>query len=811
MKKLALSCLFLFIAHFLIAQTAPPGNLSGSDLRDWYKANWYDSKHLSLGYKDARIQMYGTIDNIGGKVTCVYTGYQQNGDNVSYLNPINAEHTVPQSFFNKSGIPRADIHHLYPTHQEANSARGSFPFAELTAANTNKWYYVNGNTYIPGVSAPANVDASSKLNTGSSFEPPEAHKGNLARSIFYFYTMYPTIAGSIGSVGDINTLYQWHLDDPVDDAERARNVAVETAQGNRNPYIDYPATVSLAWIFTAPTPSVQFKTATGTQTEGASANVTYSIEVEFLPAPTGTVTVEAQLDASGTNAQIADYSFSTQVLTFNASTTTQTVNVTVKNDSDTELDETVRLKLVNISSGDIGNNSTHTLTIKDNPPVIPTIQFSQASGTKQEGSGSDVIYTVPVTISPAPLANVTVDVQLDAGSTTAQATDYAFTNTTLTFSPSNTTQNVSVTVKSDNDGEANELVGLKLLNNVSGTALGSNTAHTLTIQDNPPANTPIISFDAATGTKQEDENNEVTYSGQLTISPAPAGTVTVQLVTDNNGTTAQSADYGFTSTLLTFSPSQTTQSFQVTVKADGGSNESDEQIKFILNALSGTASVGGNSTHILTIKDAEKTVTPSVSFAQVSSTIAENATTDLEYNVVVQISPVPATTYQVEVLIDADKTTATLNEDYAMTPVVLTFSPTKTMNNVPVRIKADTKVESDEQIYLKLANPSAGLNLGTNTTYTLIIKDATPTGLQNVQIPGIKIYPNVTDNYVNIDNTKGVQYQLEVYDMQGRFCMQKRVSTSTYQMSVAKLPAGWYFFQISNGKQHMVRRVAVMR
>ena len=812
MKRLPITLLLVLLGQFVFAQSAPPNNLSGSDLRNWYKTNWYDGKHSSIGYDNARRQMYGTIDIKNGKVTCVYTGYQQNGASVTFLDPINAEHTVPQSFFNKSSIPRSDIHHLFPTHKDVNSARGSLPFAELTDAQTNTWYYINGNTYTSNGAAPANANLASKRNTNSSFEPPTAHKGNLARAVFYFYTMYPTIAGNISSVGNINTLYQWHLEDPVDDDERARNAAIETAQGNRNPYIDYPATLALAWGFSSPTPAFAFKTTTGNQTEGSNGTVTYNVEVEISPAPTGTVTVAVQLDAAGTNAQSADYSFTNQTLTFDAANTLRTVSITVNNDNEVESDEMVRLKLANASSGtNIGTNSTHTLTIKDNPPVSPAIQFTQLTGSKQEGSSGDVTYTAEVSVNPAPTSTITVEVQLDATNTTAQNVDYGFTNQTLTFNSGVTSQTVNITVKNDNEAETDEKVALKLLNNSAGTLLGSNTTHTLTIKDNPPVNTPVISFDNLTGSIEEDTDNELTYSTQISISPAPTSTVTVDVQIDNAGTTAQSADYTFSTTTLTFSPSQTTQTLEVKIAADGAGNENDETIRFGLSNLTGTASVGTNSTHTLTIKDAQSVPNPTVQFSKASGTINESSGTELVYQTEIRLSTVPTQNYTVEVSVDPDNTMATLNEDYTFTPLVLTFSPTKTSHIVSINIKPDTKTEGDEQIQLKLSNPSSGLDLGATPTHTLVIKDANPTGLQNAQISGIEVFPNITDTYVNITNGRGLQYSLTVFDIRGRAFIQKQVNSSTYQMSVQSLSAGWYFLQISNGKQVMVRRIAVMR
>jgi endonuclease I len=39
----------------------------------------------------------------------------------------------------------------------------------------------------------------------------------------------------------------WHVIDPPDDWERHRNDLTEAVQGKRNPYIDHPELVCLAW------------------------------------------------------------------------------------------------------------------------------------------------------------------------------------------------------------------------------------------------------------------------------------------------------------------------------------------------------------------------------------------------------------------------------------------------------------------------------------------------------------------------------------------------------------------------------------
>jgi len=229
----------------LFAQTAP-SDLNGQQLRTWLKTNYYSSKHNTLGYTSARRYLYNYIDNHNNKITCVYSGYEVSwtyGGTGTNPAPINCEHSIPQSYFNSNEPMKSDLHHLYPTYQNWNSTRSNHPFAEIDDNSTQKWMYLTqSQTSIPQ----NNIDLYSEY-ASSTFEPREDHKGNLARAIFYFYTMYPTEAGNMSQLGDINTFYQWHLDDPVDNTEINRNNKVEQYQGDRNPYIDYPELVARAW------------------------------------------------------------------------------------------------------------------------------------------------------------------------------------------------------------------------------------------------------------------------------------------------------------------------------------------------------------------------------------------------------------------------------------------------------------------------------------------------------------------------------------------------------------------------------------
>lgn len=182
------------------------------------KLNQLVSNHKNLGYTGARKVMFSRLDNENGFVTCVYTGRKVKTDDIPDAGGsqnMNTEHTWPKSLGAGSEPAKADLFHLYPTDTFANSKRSSYPFGNVSQAI---W-----------------EEGGSKFD-GDTFMPRADHRGNVARSMFYFCVHY---GKSLDSHQE-NALRQWHRDDPVDAAERERNEGICQYQGNRNPFIDKP-------------------------------------------------------------------------------------------------------------------------------------------------------------------------------------------------------------------------------------------------------------------------------------------------------------------------------------------------------------------------------------------------------------------------------------------------------------------------------------------------------------------------------------------------------------------------------------------
>ncbi len=202
-------------------------------------------KHITLGYTTARRYLFGYLhlkqsENSALYIKDVYcdrefTNYDFGGSGLGYMqipnsNIMNCEHTWPQSKFNSRlsiNTQKSDLHHLFPTDSKSNSVRGNHPFSD-----------VEGRTVH-------NKCGSSSIGESSygeyAFEPPPHHKGNVARALFYFSIRYNI------EIPDNQEYFLklWNTLDPVDEEELIRNQQILEIQGNRNPFIDFPALSNL--------------------------------------------------------------------------------------------------------------------------------------------------------------------------------------------------------------------------------------------------------------------------------------------------------------------------------------------------------------------------------------------------------------------------------------------------------------------------------------------------------------------------------------------------------------------------------------
>lgn len=248
-RKAVAALSLVWVAGGACAQPDAPQNLYLGELRAWLRTNWYLGEFDDLGYNGARSQMFSYTDEQDGLIHGVYTHFTQPAAFTTFLDPINTEHIIPQSFFGGISPMKSDLFNLQPAHGSANSARGNSMYGEVPDA-TAQWYGITGGgAYVTQGAIPVDADNWSE-RSGALWEPRESVKGDLARMAFYFYTVYPTEAGMLSGLADPETLLAWHESDPVDAAELERNNRIEAVQGNRNFFVDHPEWVQPAWFYT---------------------------------------------------------------------------------------------------------------------------------------------------------------------------------------------------------------------------------------------------------------------------------------------------------------------------------------------------------------------------------------------------------------------------------------------------------------------------------------------------------------------------------------------------------------------------------
>jgi len=157
----------------------------------------------------------------------------------------NREHVWPKSHGNfgtsMTKVAGTDLHSLRPVDNTVNSARSDKDFGNAT------------NSHWECIECDSSTDY---------WEPSNETKGDAARSVFYMDVRYngfenePHLSlvngttqpsSDTGFLGDLCTLYHWHITDPVSIEEIERNNEIYQIQGNRNPFIDNENFVKKIW------------------------------------------------------------------------------------------------------------------------------------------------------------------------------------------------------------------------------------------------------------------------------------------------------------------------------------------------------------------------------------------------------------------------------------------------------------------------------------------------------------------------------------------------------------------------------------
>lgn len=221
-------------------------NIIKNDSHTSYDGLWtqYQYTDIRTGTTDKIWDIYSDVPD--GTPPYIYTfstsqcgNYSKEGD------CYNREHLWAQSWTNKDGTEKTDLHHVFPTDGKVNGVRSDYAFGEVSSP---EWTSRNGSKKGPNTVSGF---------TGTVFEPIDAYKGDIARAMMYVSVRYYSEDSGWGN-SDMTTksvikdwaiamLLRWHEQDPVSQKEIDRNNAVYTRQGNRNPFIDNPDYAEMIW------------------------------------------------------------------------------------------------------------------------------------------------------------------------------------------------------------------------------------------------------------------------------------------------------------------------------------------------------------------------------------------------------------------------------------------------------------------------------------------------------------------------------------------------------------------------------------
>jgi len=220
------------VAYFELNDSTDKNN--GTSLESLFSS----SKQRVKDYNEARRIFWKTL--YPKNVKSLYCGEAFNSNQ---RKGFNIEHVFPMSWvtnglqcgtrkqcrktsaiFNKI---EADFHNLYPSRSDVNEKRSSFRFGLIKA---EKRYFGNACDF--------EFDSRARV-----VEPAPNVRGDIARAMFYMANEYQQ-HGLVIFNKQAKLLSDWHQSDPPSDAEKSRNNVIEQIQGNRNPFIDNPESLT---------------------------------------------------------------------------------------------------------------------------------------------------------------------------------------------------------------------------------------------------------------------------------------------------------------------------------------------------------------------------------------------------------------------------------------------------------------------------------------------------------------------------------------------------------------------------------------
>jgi hypothetical protein len=587
---------------------------------------------------------------------------------------------------------------------------------------------------------------------------------------------------------------------------------------------------------------VQQITVVGSTQSQTESTGTVTIPVNLNKAGGSATSVTLQLQTNGTTATNGvDFIFVDTTLTWAANTFgTKQIPLPVINDNVYELNETVKVKLINQTSGVVLVDTNFLLTILDNDPL----SFADCSDLffteYVEGSSSNKALEIyNPTGNDVNLSDYRIYKSTNGGSSTStfnlSGTLVAGDVYVLVFNQSDSLLKLKAdTVTAFLNFNGDDALALLHLNdtidiigqigtdpgNFWTVGNGSTADHTLirdyyTYEGNTNWSTAVNEWDSyAVDLFDSLGFHHTAPCG--TAEPAPQATIRFVSTTS----TVAEAAVNVTVVVETVNPSGQNANF-VIARDDAASTATNGPDFFYVNQ---TRSHGAGTTYdtvtvqILDDNLIESSETVVLRFINVSTNV--NVATDSVYTLNITDSDVLSVGFvgagfsyvedtnlvavrvalstphndTVRVNVSLAAGSATKNADFTFNDTTVTFLPNSSDTQaVWITIIDDNILEVNEQINLNLSSPTSGAVLGINS-YTLTIIDNDLSGISQTDFDAnVKLFPNPATYFLSIETSLELP-SVVVTDLAGKVVLVPgTLSSGTHHLNINELSAGMYF------------------
>jgi len=354
--------------------------------------------HPDWTYSEVISQVLGSVD-----VLPTLSGKMATGGRLNLASAIATAPIPPVPTLSVSGVSLA----------EGDAGTTEFSFTvNLSASSTDT---VSVNFATASGSAAAVSDYASQIGT-LTFDP-----GETSQDI--------TILVSGDTAYESDETFFVNLSGPV-------NATIATGQATGTILNDDPAPITIS-------------IANRGLDEGESGTTSFEFTVSLSEQNTSTVTVDFAT-ADGSAVAGSDYVSQNDTLTFDPGVTSQTITVLVNGDTAFEPNETFLVNLSNATAGIvIADNQAVGTIVNDDSAPLASISIDDVTQPLAKGASS---FVFTVSLAEASTQAVTVN-YATANGTLSSPGGYNASSGTLTFTPGQTSQTITVKVKKGNPGQ----------------------------------------------------------------------------------------------------------------------------------------------------------------------------------------------------------------------------------------------------------------------------------------------------------------------------------------------------------------------